>query len=124
VLLSVLLAGVALGAGGRILDHRSEPEASVTGYPVYVPPRPGECMRSVYADHVADAKGPATPIAPIRAAVPDAGALRERAVTADIRVFERFDNGRLVAAYQVVRAPRGGWLFTYGAESRPCPEPR
>lgn len=117
--LSGLGAAVALGFLIPMANSQSAPPSSPSGY---VEATEGECVKTWIIEHWADDPGGfTTPEQAIELSFPgESAAMSKREVKADEHVvFEKYENGKLVAVHDVVSI-NGEWVLDTTQSKVPC----
>ena len=116
------IAGIGtIVAIGVIVPLASSQTAPPPGTPGYVDVNKGECIKQYYIDHVPGA-GFRSPEEAIASALPSQSAsMEQRVVVAGKHVvFEKHEDGKVVAAYDVVKQENGNWVLDTTQEKAAC----
>lgn len=83
-----------------------------------------ECGSTAFIDYAEGARGKATPHAAVRSYRPGAGDLRVQTLGTDRALVEEFEGAVKIAAYEVFRVEKAGWLVTRADTYEPCGAPQ
>jgi hypothetical protein len=82
--------------------------------------RPGQCLSDIFIEYRDDASGEAGPHAAVRSFRPDVQDLPVQPFSPEGAVVEQFDRRVKVAAYDVLRTERGGWVVVQAETWSSC----
>ena len=83
-----------------------------------------QCGSTAFIDYAEGAKGKATPLTAVRSYRPKARDLRIQTLGSDRAIVEQFEGAVTIAAYEVFRVEKAGWLVTRADTYEACGAPQ